>query len=133
MRKSDVYPRKFFRVADVEGRSLTLRVASAALETLNNPLQGQEEKLVLRFHNTNQALVMNPTRFDDIANFLGDETEGWPGHLVELYVGESGGVACIRVRPPAQGELVPATAKPATRPPEKSANADADMVDETPF
>jgi hypothetical protein len=130
MKRSDVYKPKIFGVAGLEGRSLTLRVASAALEPLNDPQNGQQEKLVLRFYKTNQALVMSPTRFDDVANFLGDETDGWPGHHVELYVGESGGFACIRVRPPAQAELVPATANPPTRPIEKPANADADMDDD---
>jgi hypothetical protein len=134
MKRKDIFHRKCFRVPDLADRPLTLRISSATIEPLNNPQNGQrEEKLLLRFHNVPQALVMNSTRFDDIANFLGDETDDWRDHLVELYVGEIGGVPCIRVRPPAQAELVPAAAKPPTRPTEKSANADTDMADEIPF
>jgi hypothetical protein len=133
MKRDDLYPAKYFRVADLVTRSLTLKIASTAIEPLNNPQKGQQDKLVLRFHKTNQALVMNLTRYDDVANFLGDETNNWPGHLVELYVGESGGVQCIRCRQPTQRELPGHQANLAARPLETATVVDGDLADEIPF
>ena len=62
-------------------------------------------KLVLRFEGRPSALAMNRTNYDFVADMLGDETEDWPGHAIELYPTKTamGGklVDCIRIRPSA--------------------------------
>ena len=79
----------------------------------------------------------------------GDETDNWPGHRIELYPDKTqmGGkpVDCIRVRAPAQRELLPAQRKaparkaapmqkaPAPPPTDDSTNPAAEMNDDIPW
>ncbi|MCA9190595.1 MAG: hypothetical protein KDB03_02490 [Planctomycetales bacterium] len=61
-----------------------------------------DEKPVLNFAGSDQALVLNKTNATILAELWGDETTAWHGQLVELYATTTsfGGrmVPCIRVR-----------------------------------
>ncbi len=80
---------------------------------------GQEQTLkpVLYFSDHDKGLVLNKTNFQTIAAAYGDETEGWKGRQVVLFVetvffrGES--TRSIRVRmPKSKPEQAPAPARP---------------------
>jgi hypothetical protein len=129
-KKHEIFRSKYLKAADLDGRSRTVTIEAARTETLKND-RGEETKTVLYFKSVRQALPLNLTNWDSVADVTGqDDSDDWPGHKVELYptTTEMRGktVDCIRIRAPAQREL-PAK-KPAARkqPP-------ADPNDEIPY
>lgn len=138
--KSEAFPSKFLKAADLGGKPLTVTIASAATETLKSPEGVEQPKVVLRFTNgkkpLGKGLPLNMTNFDMVAEITGeDDSARWLGHKVELYPTktEMRGkiVDCIRIREPGQPELkATATRRPAKKSPPPS---DDDMDDEVPF
>lgn len=132
MKKADVFPSKYLKCSDLQGRPITVTIERAPLETLKSPDGKEQNKIVLYFRGAKKALALNVTNWDACADACGvDDTDGWPGHQVELHpdktqmAGKT--VDCIRIRPPAQREL--RTQKPATEEP-PTAN---DMNDVIPW
>src|SRR5262245_34301672 len=126
MKKSDVFPSKYLKAADLQGKPRVLVIESAPLETLKNPEGKEQSKTVLYFVHTKKALPLNVVNWDSVSDIAGPDTDDWPGSKIEVFPTktEMGGkiVDCIRVRPPAQGEMavVPKAAKPAAKPKPKS-------------
>jgi hypothetical protein len=129
--KSEAFPSKFLKAADLGGKPLTVTIASAATETLKSPEGIEASKVVLRFTNgkkpLGKGLPLNATNFDSVVGITGeDDSAGWLGHKVELYPTktEMRGkiVDCIRIREPGQLELkATATRRPAKKSPPPSA------------
>lgn len=80
MKKDDIYPSKYLKAADLNGEDVTYVIAESAVEMI-----GDDRKLVVYFQGEEKSLVCNPTNYDRIAYFLGDETDNWPGKEVVLY------------------------------------------------
>jgi hypothetical protein len=104
MNRNDLFPSKYFKAADLNGKPIDLVIKSAAVETLKNMQGGNESKLVLGFINQPKCLVVNRTNYDAIANIHGDETDDWVGKKIQLYPDKAhvGGrtVDAVRVRAP---------------------------------
>jgi hypothetical protein len=105
MNRSELFPSKYIRAADLGGKPLTVTIKSAAVEALNNPNGGgQQDKLLLSFVNQPKKLVCNVTNFNSIAELHGEETDGWAGKRIELYPTKAsmGGKTfdAVRVRAP---------------------------------
>jgi hypothetical protein len=104
MRKSEAYPSKYFRAADVEeGWCLPVEIEMARMETFKSDRGGESQKLVVYFRRVKSGLVCGPTVWDQIAETIGEEdTDDWAGHRIELFrdkttmAGKT--VPCIRVR-----------------------------------
>jgi hypothetical protein len=129
-KKSEAFPSRFLHAEDMNGKPMTVTIASADFETLK--YDGKEQrKMVLTFRETKKVLTVNVTNWDMIVLITGQEdSSNWPGHKIELYpsttqVGAKM-VACIRIRSPEQPELRPANVRPI--PPD----APDDMDDELP-
>jgi hypothetical protein len=90
----------------------------------------------LYFRGGTKALVLNLTNWDAVADIAGDDTDGWPGQRIEVFptTTELRGkiVDCIRIRPPAQREFVPAATKKKPPPPAAAGNGGG-LDDEIPF
>jgi hypothetical protein len=138
--KSEVFPSKFLKAADLNGKPLVVTIASAATETLKSPEGVEQLKVVLRFTNgrkpLGKGLPLNATNFDMVAELTNEaDSADWLGHKIELYptTTEMRGkiVDCIRIREP--GQLEPkatATRRPAKKSPPP---ADDAFDDEVPF
>ena len=133
MKKSDVFPSRFFKADDLSDPP-TLTIAGGKYETLKNHKGKDEQKLVLNFLKTKKLLVVNATNFDKIVEVTGEaDSDDWPGHAIQLYGTEvqvgTEMKPCVRVRAAAQGELKAAakTKKPSTK-----AGGD-DMDDAVPY
>ena len=132
-KREEVFPSKYLKAADLNGKPITLTITAATLEPMKT-LDGKEQtKTVLSFKGAKKTLPLNVTNWDAVALATGeDDSDNWPGHAVELYPtttsmqGKS--MECIRIRAPAQRELrAPSKPKPNPAPP-----AD-DMGDNIPF
>ena len=131
-KRDEVFPSKYLKASDLNGKPVTVTIESATLETLKT-LEGKEQtKTVLYFKGAKKALPLNATNWDAVAAATGeDDTDRWPGHAIEIYptttTMQGKTVDCIRIRPPAQREL-PKAKPPAPKPPVAD-----DMDDEIPF
>jgi hypothetical protein len=111
-KRDEVFPSKYLKAADLNGKPITVTIQSATLETLKT-LEGKEQpKTVLGFKGARK-------------------TDRWPGHAIEIYptttTMQGKPVDCIRIRPPAQREL-PKVKPRAPKPPDAD-----DMDDDIPF
>ena len=130
-KRDDVFPSRFLKCADLNGKPVVVTIESAPIETLKNG-KGEESKTVLYFRKTKKALPLNRVNWDSVCDITGEaDTENWPDHRIELFPtttemkGET--VPCIRIRAPAQREF-PKPKPPAPKPP----LAD-ELDDEVPF
>jgi hypothetical protein len=141
MKKEDVFPSRFWRAADLNGKPLVVTIEGVVRETLKTPDGKSEEKAVLYFTGSKKCLPLNVTNWDSVAAICGEDSDMWPGHQLELYPTKTqmGGktVDCIRIRPPTPHG--PQPKKPAAlKPPKKGGKAAKspsrdDMADEIPF
>ena len=136
MKKTDVFPSRFFKADDVSDKP-TLTIASADYEVLKNFKGKDEQKLVITFRKTKKQLIVNATIFDSIVEITNEpDSDDWPNHSVQLYATEvqvgTEMKPCVRVRGPDQAELKPKAT--ATKRPVKPAKGEPDdMGDEIPW
>lgn len=101
MNKSQVFPSRFWRPADVGSNGLTGTIADVTLEQM---VDGQQ-KAVLSFEQGDKSLILNRVNFDTIEAAYGPETDDWIGKKLTMFVvnvdfkGKQ--VPAIRVRIPA--------------------------------
>ena len=127
MKKADVFPSKYLKCDDLNGKPITVMIERAELETLKSPDGKEQNKTVLYFRGAKKALPLNMTNWDACADACGvDDTDGWPGHEIELYPAKAQMAGktfdCIRVRPPAQRELPKPKPPAAPSPPTNDMN-----------
>ena len=130
MKRSELFPHRFLRHADLQGRPQTVIIEDVTLEDVGDD---GKKKPVIRFRGKEKGFVCNATNFDVIAAAYGDETDDWAGQPIELYptrVSFKGQLTdAIRVRiPPAK----PAQAKPAQAP-KPPPDPGETLDDEIPF
>jgi hypothetical protein len=131
MRKHDVFPSKYLKCADLQGRPITVTIERAPLETLKSPDGKEQDKTVLYFRGAKKALPLNVTNWDSCAEICGVDTDDWLEHQIELYPAKTQMAGktfdCIRIRPPGQREL------PKPKPPAPESPPSDDMNDVIPF
>jgi hypothetical protein len=104
MKRSDLWPSRFLKAEDLQGRSINVTIERAVSEVLKNG-KGEETKVVIYFQKAKKALVCNMTNFDSIVDVTGiDDSDKWAGHKIQLYptttVMSGKPTPCIRVRQP---------------------------------
>ena len=140
MKRDEVFPSKYLKASDLNGKPLVVAIEKAPLEVLKSPEGKEEAKTVLYFRGLRKVLPLNRVNWDSVADIAGDDTDTWPTASLELFPSKTQmagkTVDCIRIRPPAQRELP--RAKPrAPKPkqdggPAKPTLAE-EMGDEVPF
>ena len=134
MKISSLFPSKYVKAADLEGRTVTLTITKLVVEEMTGHNSEKQQKPVLYFQKTSKGLVLNRTNAMIIANLYGDESDNWTGKRISIYptrVKAFGQMQdCIRVR-----EEIPAQPKPVSQaqpePVEEHSIDDAeDMVDD---
>jgi hypothetical protein len=130
--KSEAFPSRWLKAPDLKGQPCVLKIERAMQEIVK--FNGKEqEKTVLYFAGTGKALPVNATNWDAIEAVTGEpNSNDWAGHVIEVFPtttevrGET--FNCIRVRAPAQSDILAAAKSPKLRPAPKS-----DMDDDIPF
>jgi hypothetical protein len=99
--RDNVYPSKYLKHTDLGGQSRVYTVHSVSVEAVGPE---QVEKPICWFKETNRGLVLNVTNWDVVADLLGEDSDDWIGHQIELFPAKTtfGGkrVDCIRVQEP---------------------------------
>ena len=126
MKRHELFPSRFLRHADLQGRPQTVIIEDVTLEDV-----GGEKKPVIRFRGKQKGFVCNATNYDIIADAYGDQTDDWPGQPLELYptrVQFKGQLTdAVRVRiPPAKPAPAPKQA-PAPKPAPEASELNDDV------
>ena len=109
-----LYPSRFLRCVDLNGRPMRVTIAGIKREDL-----GDGHKVVLSFADGEKQLVLNKTNARAIARLYGDETRGWSGKEITL----------IPAKVDFKGDLVDAIRVRAARPQQPQTST----VEEPPF
>lgn len=84
MKVSRLFPSKYVKPADLNGKPVTLIVAKTVVEELGHGDQ-KEQKAVVYFEKATKGLVLNRTNAMTIAALYGDETDEWAGKRITIY------------------------------------------------
>lgn len=99
MKMNDIYPSKYLKAGDLQGREVRVTMANVELEKI-----GDDNKPVLYFKGKDKGVVLNKTNASTISIAYGDDTEDWydqPLILFSVMVDFQGKVApAIRCRVP---------------------------------
>lgn len=124
MRMSEVFPSKYVKAADLNGKTITLVIHELRIEKMGHGPE-EERKPVLYFERATKGLVLNRTNAMIIAGLYGDESDNWPGKRIAIYptkVRAFGSMQdCIRVR-----EEVPAKPMPVAQAAQMEVRSDLD-------
>ena len=116
MHIDSLYPSRFLRCADLNGRPMRVTIEGLKTEDI-----GGESKVVLSFTNGTKALILNKTNGKAIAKAIGTETSAWRGKaivLVPAQVDFRGDIVdAIRIRAASPQE---SSRRPAKRPTSKT-------------
>jgi hypothetical protein len=111
MRISKIFPSKYVKAADLEGRTITLTITKVTMDEMLTHDNKKVKKPVVWFERATKGFVINLTNALIIANLYGDETDSWTGRRISIYptrVKAFGEMQdCIRV-----SEEIPASPKP---------------------
>jgi len=128
--KSEAFPSRFFKAADIPTEGFVLQIAKVEREKVG---PDQEYKWVAYFKGQEKQLVLNTTNWELIAAALREEdSDNWPDKKIELYPTTtpfgSKTVDCIRAR---RHRPKPQAVQP--QPPKAPPANGGDLDDQIPF
>lgn len=82
MNINDVFPSKYLKNTDLDGRKLKLIISSVEMEEI-----GTDQKPVLYFEGKKKGLVLNKTKGAVLAASFSPETDGWIGKEIAIFPG----------------------------------------------
>lgn len=101
MKINEAFPSKYLKASDLQGRAYKLTINHVSIEDVGGDDQKQT-KPVVYFREAAKGMVLNRTNADTIAIVLGEETDNWVGHILEVFSmrvqGPNGMVDGIRCR-----------------------------------
>jgi hypothetical protein len=77
---SEKFAGSYFKVEDFTAIGTNL-----VIESVDEEMVGDDEKLVARFVDVEKSLPLNKTNAIDISQLYGDDTDDWTGHTVNVY------------------------------------------------
>ena len=134
---SQLFPSKFLKAADLQGRRVTVTIDRLHLEKVGPQ---QEQKPVLTFRKASKSMILNRTNAMTIAKLYGDNSDGWAGKSIVLYATEVRAFGSVHSVVRVEATIPPAAKPPTTpnQPPENQLDdlddvIDAEDVDDVPF
>lgn len=80
-----LFPSRFIKSAEFQGRDVTLTIAAVVLEDLESSDGATKRKGIVGFRETDKGWVLNRTNASCLAGMFGKETDQWIGKRVTLY------------------------------------------------
>jgi hypothetical protein len=82
----ELYPNKYLKPSDLQGKAVRVWIEDAALEPIFNPRTAKEEpKIILTFLHKTKRMVLNKTQSLAVAQITGTKTWAlWVGREVRL-------------------------------------------------
>src|SRR4030065_340740 len=87
MKLTQMFPRRYATGEDLQGRAITLTIATISREKMHPQANAPEvEKWVVYFDEAKKGVVLNRTLAYQIAEFLGsEETDDWIGKRITIF------------------------------------------------
>lgn len=85
MKASDMIPSKYLRSDDIEGE-VVVTVKKIGQISMKERDGSETKKWAVKFEEYEQPLVLNKTNITRLTKYCGDDTDGWVGKKVTLYV-----------------------------------------------
>jgi hypothetical protein len=82
MKRANLFPSKYLRASDLNGKEVGVQISAVALEPVG---QDKSMKAVVYFANKQKGMVLNATNYDRLAEKFGDETDDWGGKDLVLF------------------------------------------------
>jgi hypothetical protein len=101
-----MFPSKYLKVEDLEGKPVVLKIEKAVTENLKDFNTGKmQPKTVLYFEDTDKILVLSSKiNWTSVEEIAGQDSEDWVGAEIEVHPAETEVkgkmMPCIRIRPP---------------------------------
>jgi len=92
----ELYPGRFLKAGELQGRFVTLTIADLDLEELESDA-GKKIKGVLSFKETTKQIPLNKTNGICLREMFGRKVSEWIGKRVTWFPGEWNGEPCIRI------------------------------------
>lgn len=93
-----LFPGRFLKAGEFQGRDVTLTITEVTTEELPQDKGGDRVRGIIAFQETKKKLVLNRTNGECFKALWGRETDAWIGHHVTLYPAEYQGDVAIRVK-----------------------------------
>ncbi len=84
MNVNDLFPSRFLKAHDLNGKPYTLTISNVSLEDVGHGAE-KESKLTLAFEKATKMMLLNRTNAMIIASLYGPETDAWKGKAVTVY------------------------------------------------
>lgn len=82
-----LFPNRFLKAGEFQGRDITMTIAAVKLEELEGA-KGKETKAIVSFKERPKQLVLNKTNGLSLRAMFGRETDNWVGKRVTFYPAE---------------------------------------------
>jgi hypothetical protein len=109
MNINDAFPSNYLKAADLQGRTITVKISHVTSEKL-----GDDNKLILYFDGKQKGMVLNKTNANNLAFAFGPETDDWQGAEAQLYPTmvdfQGRSVEALRIKPIPMRRSAPAQA-----------------------
>jgi hypothetical protein len=79
-----LFPNRFLKAGEFQGRDVTMTIASVALEEMDG-VKGKETKAIVSFKERPKQLVLNKTNALCLKAMFGRETNAWVGKRVTMW------------------------------------------------
>jgi hypothetical protein len=92
-----LFPSRFIKAADLQGKDVTLEIESVVGDELEGD-KGKQFKGIVSFKGKKKKWVLNRTNALCLKAMFGRETDAWTGHKVTIYPSTFNDEPCIRVK-----------------------------------
>lgn len=92
-----LFPGRFLKAADLNGKEVTLTISAVVVDELVGD-KGSEMKGLLSFKGKKKQLVLNKTNGLCIKQMFGRETDAWVGKRITIFPSTFNDDPCIRVK-----------------------------------
>ena len=93
----DLYPGRFLKAGNLQGRNVTLTIASVQREGLVGDDGKEQQKATMLFRETQMGVVLCKTNGICIRAMFGDSLANWEGKRITLMPDVWNGEPCIRI------------------------------------
>jgi len=92
----ELYPGRFIKAGELQGKKVTLTIRSVDLDELEGD-SGKKIKGIVSFEETGKALVLNKTNGICLRAMFGRKIADWEGKRVTVFPSVWNGEDCIRI------------------------------------
>lgn len=93
-----MFPSRFIKAADLQGKDATKTIRKVTLEELEREDKTKETKGIIEFADAKKRLVLNKTNALSIKAMFGRETDNWIGKRITMFPTTFNDEPCIRIK-----------------------------------